>query len=79
VITPHEQIRRRTAGTIDLDLHRQQALSERAATVRPRKRHPVDTLIAVAASLAVAGAVIVVFAAMAGMIHVVKFALSGTV
>jgi hypothetical protein len=79
VTTPHERIRRRTAGTIDLDLHRQQALSERAATARPRKRHPVNTLIAVATSLALAGAVIVVFVAMAGMIHIVKFALSGTV
>jgi hypothetical protein len=79
VTTPRDQIRRRTAGTIDLDWHRQQAITERAALFRPRKRHPVSTLIAVATSLALAGALIVSFAAVAGMVHIVKAALSGTV
>jgi hypothetical protein len=79
VITPHEQICRRTAGTIDIGFYRQQPSIERAAMFRPRKRHPVNMLIAVATSLALAGALIVSFAAAAGMIHIVKGALAGAV
>ena len=75
MITRHQQIRRRTDGTVDFD--RQRTLAKRATTFPSRKRHPVNTLLAVSTALAVAGALIVAFAAAAGMIHIVKVALSG--
>jgi hypothetical protein len=77
VIAPQQRIRRRIDGIIDIDTYRQQALAERAPMLRSRKRRLTNTLIAVATTLALAGALVLGSLAAVGMVHAVSLALSG--
>jgi hypothetical protein len=70
MIAPHQQIRRRTNGTIDMDFYRQRALSERAGFMSDRAR----LLGRLAAAMAFAPALIVMFLATVGMVHLVRSA-----
>ena len=77
VITPQQQIRRRTDGTIDMDFYRQQALVRRAAMLRSGKNLPAGMLIATAVTFALVGTLAVASTAAAGMVYIVKAALWG--
>jgi hypothetical protein len=77
VITPQQQIRRRTDGSIDIDFYHQRALAARAAMLRSGEHLPAAMLMANAVTLTLAGALVVASMAAAGMMHIVKAALWG--